>query len=430
MKARQALRLTAALLLILLLLPFGFSAQALDDDEFGGYPSDTLSIQVGYAGGPYFEKRLFTLAELSAMDIVYADYTFIDNMPSVIIAHVKGVRLADVVDAAGIDVGNVSYFHFWIRDKAEASYTSFSKSELLDTTRYCYYSLPDNFDYDEGAGNELATADRERVETVLALADDWSRALAGASFGSDYMNLNENTRFRLIFGQTDAVTNTASRSAKWVYSITVELRGEPAISLNETEISLFIGDSFKLDAAVDADSTVAANVPVEWLSSDDSVAAVEPDGTVTARKSGTAVITANFLSASASVTVTVSSPKPSAPPTTGTTENGGDTAVATTPDNGEIADIPTETPGEAPPDTTPSIPPEDTKPPEPTPEEEEDPPPPESPPPEEITPEAPVSPLPVIGIAVMSLFAVGALAAWLRTRSKSKKRKNDNQEDS
>jgi hypothetical protein len=46
---------------------------------------------------------------------------------------------------------------------------------------------------------------------------------SGAVFGSDYMNLNTNTRFRLIFGQTDSFTRTASRSAKWIHEIIVEL---------------------------------------------------------------------------------------------------------------------------------------------------------------------------------------------------------------
>ena len=434
MKSQKNLLRVISVILILLLLPVGHAAYALDDDEFGGYPSDTLSIQVGYAGGPYFEKRLFTLAELSAMDVVYADYTFIDNMPSVIIAHVKGVRLSDIVQSAGIDVGNVGYFHFWIRDKAEASYTRFSRGELLDTTRYCYYSLPDNFDYDEGAGNELATIDAERVETVLALADDWNRALAGASFGSDFMNLNANTRFRLIFGQTDAVTNTASRSAKWVYAISVELTGAPAISLNTTEQYLFVGDIFTIEATVDADPTVIENVPVEWTSSDESVATVAEDGTVTAHKTGEAVITAQFLGASAEAFISVSEPDHSAPPTSGTSENGnGSAAVTTAPTTNTESNQPTEAPSESPPEVTP---PEDTKPPETTPPVEETPPPetppPETPPPpvDETPPQEPVSPLQTIGIAVISIFAVGAIAVWLRTHTKSKKREKEIREDS
>ena len=425
MKLRKYIPRILSLLLILLLLPVWNAAFALDDDEFGGYPSDTLSIQVGYAGGPFFEKRLFTLAEISAMNLVYADYTFIDNMPSVIIAHVKGVRLADLIDAAGIDAGDVSYFHFWIRDKSEASYTSFRKSELLDTTRYCYYSLPDNFDYDEGAGNELATVDFERVDTVLALADDWNRALAGASFGSDYMNLNENTRFRLIFGQTDAVTNTASRSAKWVYAISVELSGEPEITLDSAELSLFTGDEKTLVPTINADATVALNVPVVWSSGDEHVATVSEDGKVTARNTGEAVITASFLNASVSVVVSVSEPDIEAPPTSGTAGSGTAGAVTASPGEG-TDEIQTEAPASASPAPTPSP----TKPPEPSPSPTPpETPPPESPPPDEIPPEEPVSPLQMIGIAVISVFAAGAVIVWLVSHVRAKKRKKTDGED-
>ena len=39
-------------------------ALALDDDEFEGYAADTLTVKVGYFGGPYYMKRVFTLDEL------------------------------------------------------------------------------------------------------------------------------------------------------------------------------------------------------------------------------------------------------------------------------------------------------------------------------------------------------------------------------
>lgn len=203
------------------------TASALDDDEFDGYAADALTIRVGYFGGPYYEKAVFTLDELWAMDVVYADYTFIDNMPSVVIDHVAGVRLADLMDAAGIDLNSIQTFYFWTRDKQSDYFTSYSKTALIDAARYCYYSLPDNFDDEEGVGNEYAASYAVPVDTVIALADDWNRCIAGATFGSDFLNLNTNTRFRLIFGQTNSYEPTASRSAKWIHEIVVELGGAP-----------------------------------------------------------------------------------------------------------------------------------------------------------------------------------------------------------
>lgn len=293
--------LIAAILAFAVLPPTVF---ADDEDAANGYAADTLTIKVGYFGGPYYEKHVFTLDELEGMNKVYADYTFIDNMPSVVIDHVEGIRLSDIMAAAGIDLGSVQTFYFWTKDKTSSYYTSFPKTELIDRTRYCYYSLPDNFDSDAGTGNDLAVSDAQAVDTVISLADDWNRCIAGATFGSDYQNLSTNTRFRLIFGQTDASTKTASRSAKWVHSIVVELGGSPTVTMDASVLSLEVGSVFRQEARVTAtDSAIADNAELAWSSSDDSIASVDGSGNITVHAKGSAVITATFMGASASVTV-------------------------------------------------------------------------------------------------------------------------------
>ncbi|MDR2355158.1 MAG: Ig-like domain-containing protein [Clostridiales Family XIII bacterium] len=277
---------------------------ALDDDEFGGYAADALTVKVGYFGGPYYEKAVFSLEALWAMDVVYEDYTLIDNMPAVVIDHVAGVPLAELMDAAGIDLGSIQGFDFWTNDKQGSYYTSLTKRFLLDTPRYRYYSLPDNFDYDTGAGNAYATADAARVPTVIALADDWNRVLAGASFGSDYLHLNTHTRFRLVFGQTDAYTRTASSSAKWVHSIEVTLGGAPTLTMDESVLDLEVGSRFRSEASLsDTDPAIAKNAEIRWSSSDESVATVDANGEITVRGEGTATVTAQFGGASASVRI-------------------------------------------------------------------------------------------------------------------------------
>ncbi|MDR2296624.1 MAG: Ig-like domain-containing protein, partial [Clostridiales Family XIII bacterium] len=255
-------------------------------------------------GGPYYEKAVFSLEALWAMDVVYEDYTLIDNMPSVVIDHVAGVPLAELMDVAGIDLGSIQSFNFWTNDKQGAYYTSLTKSFLLDTPRYRYYSLPDNFDYDTGAGNAYATADAARVPTVLALADDWNRVLAGASFGSDYLRLNAHTRFRLVFGQTDAHTRTASSSAKWVHSIEVTLGGAPTLTMDASVLDLEVGSRFRSEASLsDTDPVIAANAEILWSSSDESVATVDASGEIAVHGEGTATVTARFGGASASVLI-------------------------------------------------------------------------------------------------------------------------------
>jgi hypothetical protein len=268
--------------------------------------ADTLTVTVGYFGGPYYEKAVFTADELWAMNVAYTDYTFIDNMPSVVIDHVAGVTLSDLMDAAGIDLGSVQSFNFWTNDKEGGYYNSFTKRFLIDTPRYCYYSLPDNFDYDYGAGNEYATADGARVPTMIALADDWNRALAGASFGSDYLNLNTDTRFRLVYGQTDAVTHTASDSAKWIHRIEVTLGGAPTLTFNEVNFDLEIGSKLRTEPRVSAaDPVIAENIQIEWRSSDETIATVDETGEITVHAEGAATISALINGAEAG-TVSVS----------------------------------------------------------------------------------------------------------------------------
>ena len=77
---------------------------------------------------------------------------------------------------------------------------------------------------------------------------------------------------------------------------------EPAaeITLNKTDFTLFkTGDSYRLRYTRQPDCD---GIPV-WTSSDDSVAAVDQDGTVTAAGPGTALVTVECCGASASCTV-------------------------------------------------------------------------------------------------------------------------------
>jgi hypothetical protein len=254
---------------------------------------------------------------------------------------VAGVRLADIMDAAGIDLNSIETFYFWTRDKQSDYYTSYSKTALIDTPRYCYYSLPDNFDDEEGTANDLATSYGEPVDTVIALADDWNRTIAGATFGSDYLNLNTNTRFRLVFGQTDAVTHTANRSAKWIHEIVVELGGAPTITLDTPNLEGEVGSVLRTEAGVTADSAVIENEAVTWTSADESIATVDENGNITIVGEGETTVTAQFAGATATVTVTGKSGGASSEPENpagGDTGNGNEAQSAGENENSSGAD--------------------------------------------------------------------------------------------
>lgn len=89
-----------------------------------------------------------------------------------------------------------------------------------------------------------------------------------------------------------------------------------SVTLNKATLNLEVGKTGKLSATVRPDS--AANKSITWSSSKTDVASVSLNGTVTAKKAGTAVITAtatNGKSASCTVTVTggTTDPNPGQP---------------------------------------------------------------------------------------------------------------------
>ena len=73
-------------------------------------------------------------------------------------------------------------------------------------------------------------------------------------------------------------------------TVTPEIIPVSQITLNKTETSISVGNSETLTATVAPEN--AANKALTWASSDENVATVAPDGTVTAVKAGAATITA------------------------------------------------------------------------------------------------------------------------------------------
>lgn len=88
-------------------------------------------------------------------------------------------------------------------------------------------------------------------------------------------------------------------SSKAYVGVTV---AKPTVTLNAENVTLWRGDSFRLTAAV------SSGRPVTYKTRKKSVATVSGDGTITAQKHGTAVITATVDGVSAECLVSVESP--------------------------------------------------------------------------------------------------------------------------
>ena len=102
-------------------------------------------------------------------------------------------------------------------------------------------------------------------------------------------NRNESITDKAAHDYDDNADTTCSVCG-YVRTVTPEIIPVSQITLNKAEASISVGNSEKLTATVTPEN--AANKALTWASSDEDVATVAPDGTVTAVKAGAATITA------------------------------------------------------------------------------------------------------------------------------------------
>lgn len=256
-----------------------------------GVAADTLTIKVGYFGGPYYTKKVYTLNDLDALPQVRQAYTFIDSLPAVCVDAATGVKLTDLLEDAGIDINSAQKFYFFSTDVKKGWYQCLDKSFLLDTPRFYYPNLPAGWDYETASSTAEAVYGAVKVEPIIAYKDNWQRFAAAPDFNA----YDTSTRFRLLFGQSSASEATAPQSVKWVHSIDVMLGGTPParVALDRAMLDLKVGSTFRLTATVAPDE--ATDKSVLWSSSDTSVATVDKNGLVTVVGEGTATITVSTV---------------------------------------------------------------------------------------------------------------------------------------
>ncbi len=294
----------ALLMILTALLLLSMPGAAGADSGSIGVSADTLTIKVGYFGGPYYTKKVYTFNELEAMPQVQQAYTFIDNMPAVVIDSAQGVKLTDLLEDAGIDINSVEAFYFYATDTKVGWYQCLPKSYLLDTTRYYYPNLPTHWDSDTHSSIPGAVYGAVQVEPIIATWDNWQRFATAPDFSVQ----DTYTRFRLLFGQTDTATHTAMRSVKWVHAIEVMLGGTPpsGVTLDRNMVNLKVGSTVRLTATIGPED--ATDKSVTWSSSDTSVAEVDDNGLVTVVGPGTATITVSTVIGNLTATCVVNDP--------------------------------------------------------------------------------------------------------------------------
>ena len=216
----------------------------------------------------------------------------------------KVVTLSSVADPASIDVGSLELMDAGKKVSVAGNFPIGSYLDVQPLTSGSAY-------------NTFANQANDKAFTAYSLALLPSGAAANGPFTLTIGKPAEYSSSASLYAadgalQTDFAEDcfTATLSALGPVALidTKESTGSTevtSVTLNTYALSLEVGKTGKLSATVLPDS--AADKSITWSSSKTDVASVSSNGTVTAKKAGTAVITAtatNGKSASCTVTVT------------------------------------------------------------------------------------------------------------------------------
>lgn len=272
------------------------------DDDVGvynpfKYSPVTVYVQNGSKGDRFFNNNL---AELQASATANG-------------GSLKVVTLSSVADPASIDVGSLELMD---AGKKVSVAGKFPIGSYLDVQPLTSGSAYDAF----------AAQANDKAFTAYSLALLPSGAAANGPFTLTIGKPAEYSSSASLYAadgalQTDFAEDcfTATLSALGPVALidTKESTGSTevtSVTLNKSALSLEVGKTGQLSATVLPNS--ATNKSVSWSSNNEAVATVSSKGIVTAKKAGTAVITAtaaNGKSASCTVTVTGGSTEPTEP---------------------------------------------------------------------------------------------------------------------
>lgn len=140
------------------------------------------------------------------------------------------------------------------------------------------------------------------VATVLPKDAEYDKVI-WASSNASVARVNSGTVTAIKEGITTITASAGGKSATCSVKVSTRVVAVTSITLDKTSLSMKVGETETITATVNPDN--ASDKSVVWGSSDVSIATVS-DGKVTAKKSGTAIITAKSGSCIAECTITVS----------------------------------------------------------------------------------------------------------------------------
>lgn len=140
-----------------------------------------------------------------------------------------------------------------------------------------------------------------RYVMVASTADASLTVLLDAAQMQDYLRQSAQCSVAIvpvIRGNAEAAAQALEQQRLWNSP-------EISVALSGAEYTLEVGQSVRLDATVTVTPVDATRPALRWESSDEAVATVGADGTLTAVNAGTATVTASCGDASASCRITV-----------------------------------------------------------------------------------------------------------------------------
>ena len=144
--------------------------------------------------------------------------------------------------------------------------------------------------------------------TVLPENTTDSKSVSWSSSNSEVATVDANGTVTAKRAGTAVITATSTNGKTAGCTVTVEKKQIPVteVRLSESTVGIVEGSTYKLTATVLPENTTDSK-SVSWSSSNSEVATVDANGTVTAKRAGTAVITATSTNGkTAGCTVTVS----------------------------------------------------------------------------------------------------------------------------
>lgn len=194
-----------------------------EKQEPGRNPQSSLTVRVYYeeAPGTIVSEKTFSRAEIEAMGTEYHTYTAVGGSSMFATASGRGVLFSKVLDAAGANINGISHFSFITADSGGREWGETVSYAMLFQTRYYF----PQYDINKSVQEAVVVPPMLAIESNFRWYD---HNVAGGDCSEDYVNMTDDTCFRLLFGATGSGQITTNKQIYWINTINVVLEGGPS----------------------------------------------------------------------------------------------------------------------------------------------------------------------------------------------------------